>query len=507
MITVQIIQGQQVHHLQAERGVLLSDLLRLHGSANLPCGGRGICRRCRVQAEGALSAPTKLECAHLTSAELELGWRLACMTHAEGDVTIRPAAEIYNHIRADGTMQPFDPAPVYRHYGVAVDIGTTTVCVQLYGAGGLLLGTASGKNPQTRYGADVISRIEYALAGGSEELAACIRADIAQKVEALGKQAGIQTNKIDAFAITGNTTMLYLLTGQNPEPLSHAPFGADRLFGEHLAATELLPKLQLGPQARVFLPRCVSAFVGADFTTAALASGIYNTAKTCLLVDIGTNGEMGLWHNGRLTVCSTAAGPAFEGVGLRCGVYGVQGAIDHVWTENNALRISTIGDAAPVGVCGSGIVDALGVMLACKALDESGFMEGDFSLTDGIFITLQDIRQLQLAKSAIRAGMETLLHTASLGWEAVDTLLIAGGFGSYLNLDSAASIGLIPQGLQARTTVLGNTALAGASMLLLHKAFADETQHLAKQAQSLALNSNPYFMEQYIEHMLFSSNA
>jgi len=184
-------------------------------------------------------------------------------------------------------------------------------------------------------------------------------------------------------------------------------------------------------------------------------------------------------------------------------VYGVRGAVDHVWLEDGLVRSSTIEGEAPIGICGSGVVDALAVMLDSGAMDETGVLEEDFPVADDVFISIKDVRQIQLAKSAIRAGIETLLHSSNLRWEEIDALLIAGGFGSYLNLESAATIGLIPQQMVGRSHVLGNAALTGASMVLLRKDFVDESQQLADQAHTVALDANPFFMDQYVTHMLF----
>ena len=249
----------------------------------------------------------------------------------------------------------------------------------------------------------------------------------------------------------------------------------------------------------------MSAFVGAEITTALLASGICQGTDTALLADIGTNGEIALWHQGILRCCSTAAGPAFEGANLSQGMQGAPGAIDHAWVQEDALALHTIGDLPAVGICGSGVADVLAGLLQLGKLDETGFLEDgeDCALTPQVSFTQKDVRQVQLAKSAIRAGMETLLSHASLTPEAVSSLAIAGGFGSYLSLDSAAAIGLIPPVLSSRALVLGNAALSGAAMVLQRRSFREECQALAQSAQTVELSTDPVFMDLYIEHMLF----
>lgn len=218
--------------------------------------------------------------------------------------------------------------------------------------------------------------------------------------------------------------MLYLLTQTDPDCLSHAPFAASRLFGETLAAGELgLPCLH----AQVYLPRCMSAFVGADITTALLASGICSKPDTRMLVDIGTNGEIALWHRGQLSCCSTAAGPAFEGAGLSMGMAGKTGAVDHVRVQDGALQAHVIGGGAPKGICGSGVIDALACLLELEQLDETGLLEQDPApVAPPVCLTQKDVRMVQLAKSAICAGLRTLLRVEGLcGADAAELAVAA----------------------------------------------------------------------------------
>ena len=342
------------------------------------------------------------------------------------------------------------------------------------------------------------------MEGEGPALAGCVRQAIAGLLRDLCRQAGRETGEIDALVLTGNTAMLHLLCGLDASPLAAAPFQARELFGRPLPAAEL--ELPCAPGAQAYLPRCMSAFVGADITTALLASGICSGRETRMLTDIGTNGEIALWHEGRLSCCSTAAGPAFEGANLSQGMQGAPGAIDHAWAVDGALEVHTIGGAAPKGICGSGVADVLAGLLELGKLDESGLLddgEEAWPLAPGVAITQGDVRQVQLAKSAVRAGMETLMARSGLAPEDVVELAIAGGFGSYLSLDSAAAIGLIPPGLKPRCRVLGNAALAGAAMLLHSRPLLAESAALADAAVTADLATDPIFMEQYVEQMMF----
>ena len=258
-------------------------------------------------------------------------------------------------------------------------------------------------------------------------------------------------------------------------------------------------------EATIYFPQCISAFVGADITTALLASEICRKKETAILIDIGTNGEMALLHEGTLRCCSTAAGPAFEGAGLSCGMAGENGAIDHISVTDNRMQIHVIGEEEAKGICGSGIVDALSALKRLDIMDETGCLNEDEAvcLQDDVCITQKDIRMVQLAKSAVCAGAYTLLQTAGVTPDKINTLAIAGGFGSYLDLHEAAHIGLYPHELEHNAKVLGNAALSGASMILENSDLMEESEQIAKMCDTIDLSTNPIFMEQYIECMEF----
>ncbi|MBQ7354189.1 MAG: DUF4445 domain-containing protein [Clostridia bacterium] len=484
-------------------GSRISDLPPYKESAALPCGGHGKCGKCKVTAKGMLSPLSATEREGLTSDEIESGVRLACCTTVCGDCVICTLdARTSARIRIAGDMPEISLHPAFSAYGVCVDIGTTTLAARLYNGEGTLLAEAGGLNPQSAYGADVISRIEAALKGEAHELAMSIRRAIDALLTELTRAAGIAPNAIDGMVITGNTVMLHLLTETSVEPLSHAPFAAERLFGEVLTAGELA-LTALSPDAEIYLPPCAAAFVGADITTALLASGICGQQGTALLVDIGTNGEMALWHDGRLTFCSTAAGPAFEGADISMGMGGKEGAIDSVCLVNGSLYAHVIGNIAPAGICGSGVVDTVACLLDTEQLDETGYLEDDPAMiAEPVSITQEDIRAVQLAKSAIHAGIRTLLHRAGIAPEAVGTLAIAGGFGSYLNTDNACKIGLLPAEMRPAIRVIGNAALAGAAMVLLSRDLREQCARCAT-GEVAELSTDPVFADEYMERMLF----
>lgn len=483
--------------IAADASLTLSEIV----GGERPCGGHGRCGKCKIKAHGELSPITDRERQMLTEYEISRGIRLACLTYPIGDCTVEALSDFDSQVLTDGEIPEIELVPTFSSYGVAIDIGTTTLAARLYSNGGIPLASVSGLNPQSKWGADVVSRIEAALSGNAKVLAEAIKKATDDIIKELAFAAKIDTDSIDGVCITGNTVMLALLTENSVLPFSHAPFDVKELYGVSITAEELGLK-NLNGGVPVYIPPCISAFVGADITCAILASGLLD-CESAVLADIGTNGEMALFHNGELKVCSTAAGPAFEGVGIKHGMRGAEGAIDKVDIYDGALNAHVIGDVAPRGICGSGLIDAVACMLNEGVLDESGYLEEDFTLFPPVTIIPKDIRNLQLAKSAICAGLITLLDTEALKAENVDTFYIAGGFGNYLNIENAKKIGLLPKDLCKNVRNVGNAALAGASMMLLNVNARDKAQALLKEAKTVNLSVNPVFAEQYMSCMMF----
>lgn len=448
-----------------------------------PCGGRGSCGKCAVRIEGEISPPDAREEA--------FSCRLSCRTRLYGNAKVW--LENDGRIKAEGskedlliTLEKAQEAGI----GAAVDIGTTTVAMSLYDlATGECLGTETMMNPQVMIAADVIGRIAAACNGKADSL----REMIDDCIERLADRCGSK-ERIDRWCITGNTTMLYLFSGRNPQALAAAPFCADHLFGEESVFRE----------KEVYLPACMDAFVGADITCAVLESGMCDRKQTALLCDIGTNGEIVLWKDGRLYATSTAAGPVFEGAGISCGCMSMPGAVESAWLTENGWGIRTIENAAPVGLCGSGVIDAVACLLENETIDETGAMEEEKVLIcEGVELLQKDIRTVQLAKAAIAAGIRTLLAVSDTTEEEIDIFYIAGGFGSHLNLSSAVRIGLFPEGLQKKVKVLGNAALKGAALLLTEKGLRKKAHEIASGAVCINLGGMPEFNERYVDEMFF----
>lgn len=507
--------------------ILLSRVLADNGvPLDMPCGGRQRCLKCKVRVQGDTAPLTAREKELLTPEEQSAGIRYACMTELLGNakVELPRTRTASDRIVTDGALPPFPLEPWGQDLGMAVDIGTTTVAAYLYDLKtGSRLATQSEKNPQAVFGADVISRLEKSLAGQREALARSIRDCIARLTSALCREATVTADRVDSAVLTGNTAMLYLLCGRDPSSITAAPFEQDCYFGFFLTPEEL--SLPLKPACRVYLPRCLSAYVGADITTALMAAEFYKDGcvqadHPRLLVDIGTNGEMALAADGQLLCCSTAAGPAFEGAGIHQGMMAKNGAIHKVSYENGRILCQVLGEGPAAGICGSGLVDAIAVLRRAGILDDTGVInEEDHAFTscitevDGqtafqlpdtqVVLTQKDMRAVQLAKSAICAGMITLMEEAKMSPQQVSELVIAGGFGSKIDVASAEAIGLIPAGFASKAKAIGNAAGAGAAMVLLSDAVREDTQRMGKVARTVELSTHPTFMDAYIDGMLF----
>ncbi len=491
MATLNIRRGGLITQAVFDAPQPLSAVLAQAGFMHAhPCGGLGKCGKCAVQLCGRVSAPNTLE--------QQAGVRLSCQAVLLGDAEVILLDDAQDmHIETGGNFAASSHAPLGKNLGAAIDIGTTTVALRLLDLKtGEALAETSALNPQARYAADVIGRIAAAMHGQGTALQSLIADCMDTLLSDACETCGRRKDEVDALVITGNTTMLYLLTGKNPGSLSHAPFEADCLFDQ------LLQK----DGVTLYLPPCMNAFVGADITCAALASGLCIGDSTALLCDVGTNGEIALYKSGRLYVTSTAAGPAFEGAGISCGMGSAAGAIDAVSIVNGGLHVHTIGGQTPVGVCGSGLIDAVNSLLDLGLIDETGYVDtedGLLPLAGGVALTAKDIRAVQLCKAAIAAGIDTLLSATGTSLSDIEHVYLAGGFGSHLNLNSAAGIGLLPRALIPRVRVIGNGALAGACMMLLSKEDINAARQIASISTHVELGGNTTFSTLYMEHMMF----
>nr|MDD6336640.1 ASKHA domain-containing protein [bacterium] len=405
--------------------------------------------------------------------------------------------------------------------GLAVDIGTTTVAAFLMDLrDARVLATAACVNPQRAWGADVISRIDAARqAQGAGELRQAIWGAIGQLRDQACTQAGVAADKIAHIVLAGNTAMMHLAAGLPAEGIAVSPFAPVYSRGFEVPAQQVGAQ-GFHPGAMVsFLP-VVAGYVGADALCAALSCGMDQTNEITLMLDIGTNGEMVLGNRDGLWACSTAAGPAFEGAHIRFGMAAVSGAISRFSLEGDKRVWQTISDAPPVGICGSGLVDAVAALVQSGAIDMTGRLDDvpdaflrevdgkpAFALADGpqgeVCLCARDIREVQLAKGAIAAGIDVLLRQSGLGVGDITRVCLAGGFGNWMNPASACTIGLMPPELLGRVKPVGNAAGTGARMVLANQACRKRLEEMRGSVRYIELSIRPDFQELFAEHMLF----
>lgn len=488
-------------------GVLGDALVAAGHPLPMPCRGRHTCGKCGVHVAGELAAPDAVEAELLRRVHQPAlpgySYRLACLARFTGEASVI-ASSISGIVVADVDLGlPAYDGPAPHTLGCAIDIGTTTITVLLFRlSDNELLADASQLNHQAAHGSDVISRIDAAARVGVEVLQALVVDQLSGMLREVLERAGEPGSAVTRMCITGNTTMLHLLTGLPVASLGAHPFTPQTLFATSLPATGFFPFLT---EAEIYLPPAISTFVGPDITCGLLATGLGTQGGAELLVDVGTNGEMALAANGRLWCCSTAAGPAFEGAEISAGMPALPGAIDDVWEQDGNVRFTTIGRKRPKGICGTGLISAIDTYLRLDTIDPTGAMAGSSLLVGDsqISITQDDVRRLQLAKAAVAAGVDTLLWEGGLSPEEIEVLHLAGGFGSYLQPRSAAGIGLIPWPLAEKTNPAGNTALTGAVLLALSRDARRTAETWAAEATELSLANHRVWMDRFIENMAF----
>ncbi|MBQ8507854.1 MAG: DUF4445 domain-containing protein [Clostridia bacterium] len=384
----------------------------------------------------------------------------------------------------------------------AFDLGTTSIAGYLIENGKTIAELGAG-NPQAKFGADVISRAEYALEHGTRELADCVRTAVDELLGRLCAEAGVERSSVFAVAVAGNSCMHHLFLNISPESLVRAPYNPAIRQGLALRAAEY--GISAHGNALLLMLPVIAGFVGAD-TVACLLAGDWEKRENCtLLIDVGTNGELVLGNKERMIACSTAAGPAFEGAKIECGMRGAEGAIDRVWIENGKLRWHVIGDAPARGICGSGLVDLAAALLEMEIIDGGGRLEGgSFSIGDsGVALIQKDVRELQLAKAAIAAGIRLLAGKLGVALADIREVHIAGAFGSALNPESACAIGLIPAELRDKIRPVGNAAGEGTKRALANREFWKAARRLADKAEFLELATLPEFQDEFVDALAF----
>ncbi|MBS6398035.1 MAG: DUF4445 domain-containing protein [Clostridiales bacterium] len=492
---------------------LLSAIQREAGGFDAPCGGNGRCGKCRILVEEGVLLPEEGDRHIFSEKELSEGWRLACIAKPRMNLTVRlpEAGEEEFQVLASVEEQEKKPEDRDGAWGIAVDIGTTTLAMQRIGLeDGSVSDTWTGVNHQRAYGADVIARIGAACRGDLDHLRTAICRDLETGICTLLQRSECP-EKLKKVSITGNTVMLHLLRGYDCSRLGKAPFIPEHLEGE----AHLLPELLGGglPAVLAELLPGIAAFVGADITAGLYACDFDRTEELCMLIDLGTNGEMAVGNCHGILCTSTAAGPAFEGGNISCGMGSLPGAIQRVEIHDGSCRVETILKRPVQGICGTGVLEAAAelykndLMDAYGKLEEPYFEEGFLlaKLPDGkkVCLTQKDIREIQLAKAAIRAGIETLLLESGHAAEEVEHVCLAGGFGFYLDLEKAFVTGLFPEAFRGKIRTVGNSALSGCVRYLTDPEGRERMEQIRKLCRETDLSSSAEFQEFYMEHMLF----
>ena len=398
-------------------------------------------------------------------------------------------------------------------YGIAMDIGTTTIAVSLTDIHRKKsIGSVVMLNPQRQFGADVITRIQHSITHGIQPLRDCLRTDIEKGIRKLCAAHDISTDRIDDMVVSGNTTMAYTLLGMPVQSLAASPFTTVTKKWQELKCSDIFPELL--PETRLTVLPSVSAYVGGDIVAGMLHCGYHHFDKTAILIDLGTNGEIAILNKDAIYCASTAAGPAFEGASIYNGVGSIPGAICSFTGSEGKTAYKTIGGTAPVGICGSGVIDIVAWLIKEKIMDKTGrFVEETARAEKRVLIAedaekplyfyQKDVREFQLAKSAIRAGLEVVMESCGLQTEAIDEVYLSGGFGSYINKDNAVITGILPAALQGKITTSGNSSLGGAADCLLKAEARNNISRILEKATYIELSSDPSFNQLFIERMGF----
>jgi uncharacterized 2Fe-2S/4Fe-4S cluster protein (DUF4445 family) len=490
MPRIELFPAGKTHEVAA--GKPLKDILFQEG-AEFPCGANGRCRGCRVKLLRGRIPPSVADVKLFSAEELQAGWRLACQAIVQQDLALE-VAQWELSILDDNESFSFKPK---QGFGIAVDLGTTTVVAQLVDlTSGDVLATVSSLNSQAQHGSDLMSRIEFALQGGATRLTELVREQIGAMVAELSTNL---TGVLRRVTVVGNTVMHHLFSGISVESLAEYPFQTHEGVLREFNAAELGWPLT---DICVSVLPCLGGFVGSDLLAGILATHLHRSAEPVALIDLGTNGEIVVGNKDRIFCASTAAGPAFEGARIRMGMRAIQGAISKVRSSGDRFECEVLGGTEPRGICGSGLVDAVSVALEKGVIQPNGRLAAGASLqlSGSVSLTQHDIRELQLAKGAIAAGLQIVAGQCGMRCDQLSAIFLAGAFGNYINLSSARRIGLLPS-LPEQVVPAGNAALRGAKMALFREELRFDD--ILNKIEHVALNEDPAFQDLFVEQMHF----
>lgn len=593
-IELAVTQNNRKRIIKAEEGSSLLSVLRENDLfVNSPCGGKGICGKCKVKVIKGIEKPSDLERKHLSIKEIKNGIRLACALTLKNnmEISLLEAAEKMTVLTAGKEINiKIDPAAIKKHvtfdkpaledqrddfkkiaeasgikdlsidinllsiisstlrkadfnitlsifnnnllqieagdtlensFGIAVDIGTTTIaCYLLDLNNGKTIDVEAQVNKQRPYGADIISRINYTIENisGTQILKNIIINQLNSIVKILCNRNHIAAESIYNMTLVGNTTMLHLTLGLETKFMAEAPFTPVFTSSLDIKGKEL----GININGYVSILPGISSFVGSDITSGILSCGMMESKEYSLLLDLGTNGEIALGNSRHILTCSTAAGPAFEGTNIKCGTSGIPGAICTVDFSKEDI-LETIGENKPRGICGSGVMDIVSEFIKYGIIDKTGRMLDkenisdetlrkriysqsgikEFILSENIVFTQKDIREVQMAKAAIAAGIQLLLEEMKIDSTKIKKVYIGGGFGNHMKVESAFNIGLLPRELKGKTYSVGNCAGNGAILYLLSRKFREKARQITEKTSYIELSTREDFKEYYINSMNF----
>lgn len=524
-----VLPGTTILEAAAQAGFILE----------APCGGAGKCGKCVVRVTSGECPCTGHESEHLDASRIEQGYRLACHCKVNANLDIEvPETSLYEAGRK-ASMQDEGVsvgAPVEAQgLGIAFDIGTTTIVGTLTDlATGRELAVSGVINPQTAYGDDVISRIKKCRdeKDGLATLQSAVMKTVNTTIAKLLRDGGAQKKDVGRIAFAGNTAMQQILCGIDPSGLGEIPFKPAFIEPPDLTVSQLGVALDEGCSVYVF-PQ-IGGFVGGDTVSGILATRIDLENDPMLLVDVGTNGEIVLAKGGEMIAASVAAGPAFEGARIVNGMRAAQGAIEKVVFEDGDLEFNIIGNSKAVGLCGTGVIDAVATLLSLGVIDMTGRVQSpeelpstvpdavkrrlvrrdgyhDVLLVDAgeaasrkpLYLYQRDVRELQLANAAIRAGINILLDISGLKADDLGAILMAGAFGNFIRRNNAVRIGMLPALPHEKIRFVGNAASLGAKRVVRNESERATALMLARSTRHIDLSLNPDFQEQFSVAMMF----
>jgi uncharacterized 2Fe-2S/4Fe-4S cluster protein (DUF4445 family) len=472
----------------------LIDALHEFG-VEFPCGGKGTCGKCRVrllEGEVEMNDPHREK---LRKLNLAGDWRLACYSQCTGDITLE-IGQFDHLILADESDFEFQPQ---EGFGIAVDVGTTTLVAQLVDlSNARVLAVETLLNPQVKYGADLISRIQAGLDGHTDAMCRSIRKAIGEMAVKMARAHEVSVRKV---VMVGNTAMQLIFSHGNLAPLAAYPFHADDLGIKSFTPEEL--EWPFSVEESIYFFPAIGSFVGSDILAGIASTGMHRKEETTALIDLGTNGEIVVGSRQGMVCASTAAGPAFEGANISMGMRAVTGAISSLHLDGEEIGAVVIGNTTPKGICGSALIDAIAILRQLDLIGMFGEInsgEEQIPIAGKVTLNQKDINEFQLAKAAIAAGLEILSRTLGIRVDDISRLYIAGGFGNYIDIGNVNATGMIALE-PGKIHKMGNTALIGAKMFLFTG--PDAGEEILPIIRHINLESDKDFQDIYVDHMLF----